>query len=159
MTTRTQAGGAAPAGGINFQHRATAWIAVHMLAERGISPPWGLPGEGTLEWVRCETEQPIDDLMVGTSHDGVILAQVKHTLQLSSRPDAPLASALDQCVRQYIAQRTGTRGTQPWERSLNPHQDRLVLITSPGSSASIRVDLPAALARLQHLVTGQPLEN
>ena len=159
MTTRTQAGGAATAGGINFQHRATAWVAVRILAERESSPPWGLPGEVTLEWFRCETEQPVDDLMVRTSHGGLSLAQIKHTLQLSSRSDSPLASALDQCVRQYIAQRTGTCGTQPWDRSFSPHQDRLVLITSPGSSASIRVDLPAALARLQHLVAGQPLEN
>src|SRR5215510_15445105 len=103
MTTRTPTGGAATAGGMNFQHRATAWVAVHILAEKGLSPPWGLPGEVTLEWVRCETEQPVDDLMVGTSHDGVILAQIKHTLQLSSRAGSPLASALDQCVRQYIA--------------------------------------------------------
>ena len=92
---------------MNFQHRVTAWIAVHILAERGISPPWGLPGEVTLEWFRCETEQPVDDLMVGTSHDGVVLAQIKPTLQLSPRPDSPLAAALDQCVRQLLASTFG----------------------------------------------------
>src|SRR5262249_51665575 len=58
-----------------------------------------------------------------------------------------------------ITQRTAARGQQPWDRPLNPHQDRLLLITSPGSSAPIRLHLPAILGRLQHLVTGQALEN
>jgi hypothetical protein len=159
MATRRQAGGAATAVGMNFQYRATAWVAVRILAEAEVSLPWGLSVETTLEWLRSETEQPVDDLMVKTSQDGLVLAQIKHTLEQSLRPDSPFASALDQCVRQFIAHRTGTLGNQPWDRPLNPQQDRLVLITSPGSSAPIRLHLPAAINRLHHLVEGQTLDD
>jgi hypothetical protein len=144
---------------MNFQYRATAWVAVRILADVEASLPWGLSGKTTIEWLRCETEQPVDDLMVGTSRNGLVLPQIKHTLQLSLKPDSPLASALDQCVRQFIAQRTGVPGKQPWERPLNPQQDRLGLITSSGSSAPIRLHLPTALNRLHHLVDGQTLDE
>jgi hypothetical protein len=144
---------------MNFQYRATAWVAVRILADVEASLPWGLSGKTTIEWLRCETEQPVDDLMVGTSRNGLVLPQIMHTLQLSLKPDSPLASALDQCVRQFIAQRTGVPGKHPWERPLNPQQDRLGLITSSGSSAPIRLHLPTALNRLHHLVDGQTLDE
>ena len=67
MPTRKPAGGAATAGGMNFQYRVTAWVAVHILAEKELSLPWDLPEGTTLEWLRCETEQPVDDLMVKTT--------------------------------------------------------------------------------------------
>jgi hypothetical protein len=76
-----------------------AWVAVQVLAEKEMSPPWELHSGTTLEWLRCETEQPVDDLMVGTSEGGLIFSQVKHTLQLSASASSDLASALDQCVR------------------------------------------------------------
>ncbi len=55
MTIRSSVGGAAAAGGMDFQHRVAAWVAVHVLAERNVALPWGLPIETTLEWFRCET--------------------------------------------------------------------------------------------------------
>src|SRR5262245_3386156 len=100
MATRRQAGGAATAGGMNFEYRVAAWVAVRILAGIEVSLPWEFSAETTFEWLRCETEQPVDDLMIGTSQDGLILVQVKHTLERSPRLDSPLASALDQCVRQ-----------------------------------------------------------
>lgn len=36
-------GGAATASGMNFQYCATAWVAVWVLAEKEVSPPWGHP--------------------------------------------------------------------------------------------------------------------
>ena len=84
MTIRKPAGGAATAGGMNYQYRVTAWVAVQVLAEKEMPPPWELPSGTTLEWLRCKTEQPVDDLIVGTSEGGLIFSQVKHTLQLSA---------------------------------------------------------------------------
>ena len=48
---------------MNFQYRVTAWVAVRILAEKELSLPWDLPEGTTLEWLRCETEQPVDDLL------------------------------------------------------------------------------------------------
>src|SRR5215470_6283883 len=84
MTIRRSAGGAATAGGMDFQHRVTAWVAVRILAEKEVSLPWDLPVTVTLEWLRCETEQPVDDLLVGTSEGGLVFSQIKHTLQLNT---------------------------------------------------------------------------
>jgi len=55
---------------MDFQHRTAAWLAVRILAERAASPPWGLPAGVTLEALRCETEQPVDDVLTTTSVPG-----------------------------------------------------------------------------------------
>jgi len=143
-------GGAATASGMNFQYCATAWVAVWVLAEKEVSPPWGLPVGTTLEWLRCETEHPVDDLLVGTSDGGFIFSQMKHTLHLSTAADSALASAFDQFVRQFVAH---------WERPLDPVRDRLVLITGPSSSVPLRAHLPTVLGRLRQIAHGQSLDD
>jgi hypothetical protein len=158
VASRRGGGGAANQAGTDFQNRAAAWVAVHILAEQAASPPWDLPQNATLEFLRCETEQPVDDLLVGTSGDGVVYVQVKRTLSLQSGSDSDLASTLDQFVRQFILRR-GTTGAKPWERPLDPLRDRLVLVAGPGSSGSIRRHLPSVLHRLSALVPGQGLED
>lgn len=95
---------------MDFQHRVAAWVAVRILAEKDATPPWNLPEGTTLEWLLCETDQPVDDLLVGTSANGLVFAQIKRTLQLSRAPDSDLASALDQFVRQFIACQSKTPG-------------------------------------------------
>ena len=153
------AGGAATASGMDYQHRATAWVVVRILAEKEVSPPWGLPATTTLEWFRSETEQPVDDLLVVTSAGGVVFAQIKHKLNLSKTQGSELASALDQCVRQFIACQSHAHGRRPWERPLDQGRDRLVVMTGPNSSASIRMHLPAVLDRLQGPVQSQSLDD
>jgi len=91
MTIRKPAGGDATAGGMDFQHRVTAWVAVRILAEKEVSLPWDLPVTTTLEWLRCETEQPVDDLLVGTADGGLVFSQIKHTLQLSTSANQSIA--------------------------------------------------------------------
>src|SRR5438067_13930464 len=101
-------GGAATAGGMEFQHSVAAWAATHTLAEEDAPPPWDLPAAATLDWIRCETEYPVDDLLVGTSLGGQVFVHAKHTVQRSPRADSPLASALDQFVRQSVGCRART---------------------------------------------------
>jgi hypothetical protein len=153
------AGGAATAGGMDFQHRVTAWVAVRILAEKEVSLPWDLPVTAMLEWLRCETEQPVDDLLVGTSDGGLVFSQIKHTLQLSASANSDLASAFSQFVRQFVAYRATSSGKRPWERPLDPVRDRLALIAGPGSSLPIRDHLPMVLDRLRGLVQGQLLDD
>ncbi len=74
-----------------FQYRAAAWVAVKILAEKDVSPPWDLPADTTLDWLRCETGQLVDDMMVGTSADGFMFCQIKHMLVLSQNAHSDLA--------------------------------------------------------------------
>lgn len=159
MTAKNIAGGAAVAGGMDFQHRGAAWVAVHILGEKDASPPWNIPVGVTLEWLRCETEQSVDDLLVGTSEDGLIFVQFKRHLDLSVADDSHLASAIDQFVRQFLACRNKPAGRQPLERPLDPQKDRLVIITSPSSSRPIRIDLRNLLQRIKQLQSHQKLDD
>jgi hypothetical protein len=142
---------------MGFQHRAAAWLAVRVLAESDAASLWVLPTTATLEWLRCETAQPVDDLMIGTSVGGVALAQVKHTVQLSQAPSSDLGVALGQFVRQVRVSGAAPAGNQPWERPLDADRDRLVLIVGPSTSAAVRAHLPAVLERLRALSGRQAL--
>ena len=82
LASRTTGGGSATARGMDYQNRVTAWVAVHVLAENNSTIPWDLGAEATLDSLRCETEQPVDNLFVEASFQGRIFAQVKHTLRL-----------------------------------------------------------------------------
>ena len=156
-TSRKSGGGSAAAGGMDYQHRVAAWVAVHILAEKGAALPWGLPSNTTLEFLRCETEYPVDDLLFGTSAGGFVFVQVKRSLNLSNSPSSDIASALDQFIRQFIALREEGLEKLPNGRPLNNTLDRLVLITSSNSSKSIRILLPRVLQRYRELGSDQPL--
>jgi hypothetical protein len=154
-----KSGGAVAAEGMDFQHRVAAWVSVHILAEKSSTPPWDLPADTVLEWLRCETEQPVDDLLIGTSTGNLIFAQIKRNTQLTTNISSDLALALDQFARQFIDCRSRKSGTQPWDRPLQADKDRLVLITSPISSAHIRVHLYNILSRIRHLLITQDLDE
>lgn len=158
-TSKKSGGGSAAAGGMDFQHRVAAWATVHILAEKGAALPWSLPSDTTLEFIRCETEYPVDDLLFGTSAGGFVFAQVKRSLTLSNSSDSDLASALDQFIRQFIALREEGSDKLPSGRSLSSTLDRLVLITSSNSSEPIRILLPRVLKRCRELGVEQSLEN
>ena len=150
-------GGAATAGGMDFQHRVGAWLAVLILAEKDAVMQWRLPEGTTLDWLRCETEQPIDDIMAGTSAGGLIFIQAKTTLNLSTRDGSDLASAVDQCVRQVVSMRNKPTGSRAWDRAVDPARDRFVIATSPNSSRAIISDAGKMLDRLRSLAPGRPL--
>lgn len=71
------AGGSATAIGMAFQHRAAAWLAVRILADTNAGPLWDWPNSSTIEFIRCETEQPVHDIMVGTSEGWLAFLQAK----------------------------------------------------------------------------------
>ncbi len=119
---------------------------MRVLAEKEASPPWELGAGDTFDFLRCETEQPIDDLMIGTSSGGVILIQAKHKVRLEKAPGAPLGAALAQFANQFMGSRTAS-GPHPWDRPVDPSRDRFVLVTGRGSSVPICDHLPQALAK------------
>jgi hypothetical protein len=129
---------------------------VRILAEAAANPPWDLPANATLDYVRAETDQPVDDLLVGASSGAFVFIQAKHTLSLGASADSEFASVL----RQFITQ-SAPRGstTDPWERPLEPERDRLALVVGAGSPATVRQQVPSVLGRLRSLAPGQPLHN
>lgn len=151
------AGGAATNAGVSFQNRVAAWISVRILAGQEIAPLWGLPTGTALEFLRCETEQPVDDILVGTSTSGHIFIQVKHTVRMEKGPTSGIGAAIDQFVRQFVTSRARTTATRPWERPLDPDRDRLVLIVGTASSGPVVETLPVILARLSNLTLDQPV--
>src|SRR5262245_6431177 len=92
--TARSSGGAAMQAGANYQNRVAAWVSSRILAEQDVSPPWDLPHSVTLEYIQCETGNPVDDLLVGTSDTGRIFIQAKHELDLGTRVNSDLASSI-----------------------------------------------------------------
>jgi DNA replication protein DnaC len=151
-------GGAATQTGTDYQNRIAAWAAVSILAELSATLPCDLPANIAFEYLRCETEQPVDDIMVGTSDIGVIFIQAKHTINLQKGHDSELASTIKQFVRQFIVCKNAS-GRRPWERPLNQAVDRLIMATGTGSSIPIRENLKSVLNRVRTLVPGQSIAD
>ncbi len=149
MANQGSGGGAATAGGMDFQHRIAAWIAVTILAEKGTTVPWELGSSSTLEAISCERPLPVDDILASTSQGGLVLVNVKRSLSLSRQPDSELASVIGQFVRQFLDFKNGTSQFPDFNRSMEESRDRLILATGPHSSAKIRVHLSQILERLR----------
>ena len=146
-------GGSAAGGGFDYQNRVAAWLAVRILAESAVATQWSLTdADTTLEFIRCETEQPVDDILAGTSKGGLLFFQVKKSVNLSKNSDSPFASATSQFVSQYLVSRSHKgRATRSWDRPLDPIHDRLILVTTGQSSAKVRIKLATVLDRVRKL--------
>ena len=105
-------GGIAGATGPVYQDRVVAWLSVLVLADTEVVPEWGLPAATTLEAVRAQTGQPIDDAAADvldriTGDRGSVTVTAKRSLRRSDRENSDLAQVIDQCVRQYWHHRPG----------------------------------------------------
>jgi hypothetical protein len=69
-------GGNAAAAGIAFQAGIAAYYGSALLAERMIDRPSGLVRAVPVA-IRCETEAPIDDILIETSDGGFIFIQAR----------------------------------------------------------------------------------
>jgi hypothetical protein len=149
-------GGNATAAGVEFQAGVAAYFAAFMLAERSLDRPQGL-GHAVPRIVRCETEAPLDDVLVETDQGGYLYIQAKTRLELSRLPDSPLGKSIEQCVRQWLACAQGT-GQYGWDRPVSPVRDRFLIAVGPGSSRAVTSDLASALASLR-MAGRAPLPN
>src|SRR5437773_6831701 len=107
MSPTVGGGGSATQSGTSYQNRVAAWLAVQILAEADVSPPWCLPSQATLDSIRCEVSLPVDDILVAHSEGGHAFLQVKHSLNLELSPQSDLASAFDQFVRLFLESKRG----------------------------------------------------
>lgn len=92
--TNTQAGtggGSATAGGINFQCRVGAWVCCYLLAEASATPV-GPPGAP--RYIRFETAEPTDDILVGTTEQRHSFVQAKRTIGFGAAELSSVSSNL-----------------------------------------------------------------
>jgi hypothetical protein len=137
------AGGFATQRGINYQNRIAAFFAASCLSE-SIAVP-GLP-TSLVQNIRCETGEPLADILLTFESDGIAFIEVKRTIQLTSGRMKPV---LSQVIQQYLVSDQGTSsGKFPWRRVLDPTRDRLMLITSSESPESVTKHLAACLERI-----------
>jgi hypothetical protein len=113
------------------------------------------PG-GIVALLRGETQESVDDLLVGTTENRYGFIQAKRAIDFSEKVDSDFGSVLDQMVRQVV-ERPANGVRRPWTRDLTPANDRLLLITGSRSSEKIKVLLKNVLARARSLAKGQPL--
>jgi hypothetical protein len=152
--TRTSVGGSAMQGGADYQNRVAAWFATKMLAERDALP---LLPAGTVSYLRSETRESVDDLLVATDQESFAFVQAKRKISLSALPTSELASVFSQCVRQFLHPEEPT--LRPWSRALDVDRDRFLLITSSDSPETLRKDLARVLERAASLVPRQTLND
>lgn len=157
-SSKKTGGGAATHSGTYYQNEVSAKFATDILAEKNIPAPWDLSQGIAFEFLRCETTQPTDDILIGTSEEGYAFIQAKHTLRLDKGVGSELAKTIDQFVRQFL-QKANPLANSPWEvRSINTKKDRLVIATSSGSSSSIKNELPKILKIIRGLAIGQTID-
>src|SRR5688572_20896301 len=100
---KTPAGGSAGAGGYSFQALVGARIAARLLAEADVGSLFALPAGERAEFLRFETEQPVDDILVQTTNSGRVVLQVTTNLSVSTQPNSKFYSVFQQFTRQWIA--------------------------------------------------------
>jgi hypothetical protein len=137
-------------GGARYQNQVTAWLAVKMLAERPAAP---IVPRGKLSYLAAESGEAVDDVLVGTDQGDFAFVQAKRRISLSTRDGSDLEGVVNQAVRQIAAAVEPDK--RPWSRTLNPSSDRLLMVTSSDSPATIRTHLRNALQRIGGLHTEQ----
>lgn len=140
---RIGGGGAATSSGIRFEQQLGALFSSWILAGDRLDDSFRLGGT-TPEWIRFETEAPVDDLLIKTSDGGFVAVQAKTTASLSEDLGSPLGKTISQFVRHWLVAQQGN-ATMEWNRPLDPARDRLVLAVGPQASDHIKYDLSAAL--------------
>ncbi len=130
-------------GGARYQNQVTAWLGAKMLAVRPAAP---ILARGALTYIAAESGEAIDDVLAGNDQYSFAFVQAKRKLSLSTRDGSDLESVVNQAVRQIAA--TVEPDKRPWSKALNPNSDRLLLVTSSESPATIRTHLRNALQRI-----------
>lgn len=127
------AGGAAAAGGMNFQSRVAALAMAHALTDSEDYSALALDAGYEIKSIHLETCDEIDDIVLEGTYRAFI--QAKKNLPLSDSPNSQLSKVIDQFVRHHLYK--------------NKPDDRYILATSLESSSRITVDLRKITASLR----------
>jgi len=133
-------GGHATAGGIEYQGHVGAWIASHILT----GEPLVELGNAIPRALQMEAMSPVDDIVVQADDGGVWYINVKSAVSTSTKSQSPLASVVDQFVRQWL-EGVSVAGV---DRAFDASRDRLVLVTKPSGSRSFIRGANAVIRRI-----------
>ncbi|UCV11318.1 hypothetical protein KI614_14395 [Dechloromonas denitrificans] len=136
-------GGSASTAGAKYGASIAAWAATRMLLGARASLPWLLPQGSFICDLWCESESEVDDLVLKVMPQAKVFIQMKHGLAIGSEFDKAIA----QLARQYA------------DLKFNSSTDRLVIVSDPSASGSIRCDFIKALSWFHNLPVSQPLTN
>lgn len=155
---RSSAGGAAMGGGAEYQARVAAWLMTYMLAEQDAELPFQLTSP--IRWIGCETTEDVDDILVRTESGHIAALQTKRTVSLDKQHArqgklTPFASAVDQCVRQYLG--AGAAASAGSAAMLDATHDRIVLVVGAESPESVKHTLRKVVAQVCIQPAGEPL--
>jgi hypothetical protein len=99
-----------------------------------------------LKSVRCETGEPLADILLTFEDESLAFVEVKRSLEFGAARMKPLVSHL---IEQYLASLQGTSGGKfPWRRRLDGGRDRLLLVTSSDAPVRLTHHLSACLSRI-----------
>ncbi|EGE39484.1 hypothetical protein GTY83_36860 [Streptomyces sp. SID4928] len=143
-TVRSDSGGSATAGGVDFQARVAAWFAAQALAGPAAAGISGLYDSAVLD-VSCETGAPVDDCRVRLAGGVVLALQAKRSIVLGTTAGSELGKTVAQFVQQHL-----------WS---GHEHDRLVLVTSSDAALSVTTDLASVLDRLREAPDGSAPES
>jgi hypothetical protein len=137
------AGGFATQRGITYQNRVAAALAVACVSQAPSG--MGLPPV-PIKTIRCESGEPIGDILLELTDGGFLFLEVKRTIRL---PDDRFASLVEQLIKQFVTcQQSLGQNSKPWRRPLRIGIDRLQIITSSESPLAVRKHLAACLERV-----------
>jgi hypothetical protein len=145
MTSKkSNAGGAAMAGGARFQARVSAWYCARILLQTpAIGQDFDLPATSIAERIYCETKDSIDDLRVELTGKDKIYGQCKTSLSLSSKTNSEWASVLIQFYKEL--EKTPVTGVE-----------RRFVLFYENTNGNLE-KLSKFLKRYRQLPTGSPL--
>ena len=76
-------GGRAEAAGGNYETLVASWYSVRLLAGEAGEPPADLPSNVRLLSILCQTEAPVDDVLIETDAKGFLFIQAKRSIDLA----------------------------------------------------------------------------
>lgn len=152
--TRSAAGGSGTAGGVRHEDRCVAWLAAHMLAETAL-PDWA--SGWLVVGVGSQTGRPVDDVGGLTDVNGWVCVQAKKKLARSDGADSDLAAALEQLVAIDAEGVPDRPPRQDERRPLDPHVDRVLILTDDEAPSTIGGAMARLVDRLRTWPEAVPL--
>jgi len=138
---------------MSFQASVVAWFAAHLLADMPVGAKFGMSGDTRLVGFRCETADPMDDLVARLANGGAIYVQCKTQAGLDKASDSALGRTIFQLVSLYLDV-VRSAGPAPIvavlavqesaRRSLDSLEEACRMFDAGGTWSTVMAQLPAA---------------
>lgn len=137
-STSRPAGGRATESGMSFQAGVGSWFAAHLATATPLGARFGLSTSAVPTRLQFETNEFLDDIVLGLSDGGSILVQCKTTASLSSSDRGPLGVTINQLVSFLTARR---------QTAQEPDPSRIAAVLAVAADAPASIDHLEAACR------------